>query len=120
MRSRTPAFVGLLAVALYASTAMANAPYDQYAMFDQTSSTIQDVQTMLIWQRQVVHADSWQGAQAYCDTLNLSQMMSYDCGWRVPSYKELLTLVDENPHGEYDIGSGKYLMKWIDSKETKK
>jgi hypothetical protein len=112
MRSRSPAFIGMLGVALYASTALANAPSDQYAMFSQTTTYISDVKTGLSWQRQVVHMDTWEGAQAYCNTLHLE--MSFDCGWRLPSYKELLTLVDENPHGEYDTGSGKYVMKWID------
>jgi hypothetical protein len=39
------------------------------------------------------------GAAAYCSSLSLGGV-----SWRVPSYKELLTLVDENPHFEYSNG----------------
>jgi hypothetical protein len=35
-------------------------------------------------------------------------------GWRLPSYKELMTIVDETPHVEYDTSSGQLVTKWID------
>jgi hypothetical protein len=58
-----------------------------------------------VWQRlynTVPQQRNFQGAAAYCNTLTLP---SYPAGWRVPSYKELLTIVDEAPHIEYENGS---------------
>jgi hypothetical protein len=100
----------LVSVALYASTALANAPPDQYRLFSAADPYIVDVFTNLTWQRQVVLLDTWQAAQAYCDTLSLPP----GSPWRLPSVKELLTLVDETPHGEYDNGTGLFEQKWID------
>ena len=112
MRSRAPAVIGLGGVVLCATTALADAPSDQYYTFNGFDTKITDRYTGLVWQREVVFSGSWADAQLYCATLNLPQ--SSDCGWRLPSYKELLTLVDESPHGEYDSGSGQYVQKWID------
>jgi hypothetical protein len=44
---------------------------------------------------------TFDAAASYCQALSLD---GYASGWRVPSYKELLTLVDERPHLEYESG----------------
>jgi hypothetical protein len=96
-----------------ASVARADAPYgsdSQYGTFDSLNTTITDNNTGLTWQR-AARPDlvSFAGAQSYCAALVLGQTT----GWRVPSYKELLTLVDESPHPEYDGTTDVY--KAIDS-----
>lgn len=58
-------------------------------------STVKDNGTGLIWQR---HVDfdtlDWNKAKAYCSNLSLGGVS----GWRLPTYKELLTLVDFRTH----------------------
>jgi hypothetical protein len=97
------------AVAL-SSLARADAPPDQYDLFNVNSDVIQDLYTDLYWQR---YASStpvpWARSFAVCESLSLGK---YPNGWRVPSYKELLTLVDEAPHTEYE--SGALVQKAID------
>jgi Protein of unknown function (DUF1566) len=96
-----------------ASVARADAPYgsdSQYGTFDPLNTTITDNNTGLTWQRSPPsNLVSFGAAESYCAALVLSQMT----GWRVPSYKELLTLVDESPHPEYDGTTNVY--KAIDS-----
>jgi len=90
------------AVVGLATLARADAPSDQYEFFDLTTTVIQDLRTGLYWQRYPPATGvSFAGAAAYCASL------VPDGGgpaWRVPSYKELLTLVDESPHTEYTGG----------------
>lgn len=93
-------------VVALASLAHADAPPDQYGLFNATYQVIEDVQTGLYWQRYPAPttpatALSFDDAASYCANLSLG---SYATGWRVPSYKELLTLVDEAPHVEYEDG----------------
>jgi hypothetical protein len=52
----------------------------------------------------------WNQAAAYCAALSLGSVTS---GWRLPSYKELLTLEDDSPHTEYE--NGQLVTKYIDS-----
>jgi hypothetical protein len=104
------AVVGAGSLVVLASVARADAPQDQYNLFNSNSDVIQDLQTGLIWQRYpsttpMVFGD----AAAYCATLQLNV---YSSGWRVPSYKELLTLVNEVPDAEYE--NGKVEQEWID------
>jgi hypothetical protein len=102
---RLRAVLGLTGAVAVAVIARADAPGDQYALFNMNVETIQDVRTHLVWQRlynAVPQQRNFQGAAAYCNTLTLP---SYPAGWRVPSYKELLTIVDESPHIEYENGS---------------
>ena len=48
--------------------------------------TVNDTKTHLVWQRESpVQAKSWDEAQAYCQSLG--------DGWRIPSFKELQTIV---------------------------
>jgi hypothetical protein len=107
----------LLRAALAASTvvalatlARADAPGDQYNLFNLNSDMIQDLRTGLSWQRYPLATTvSLAQAEATCQALSLDQ---YPSGWRVPSYKELLTIFDEAPHYEYS--NGVPVLKWID------
>lgn len=78
------------------------APPDQYAIFNKTDQIITDQKTNLTWQRY--------------QTLGLVQLASVSCPatYRLPTYKELLTLVDEDPHLEWDPTLGKSTLRYID------
>jgi Protein of unknown function (DUF1566) len=97
---------GLLAAATVlglASLARADAPPDQYGLFDASYVVIEDDQTGLDWQRYPSTTTmSFTDAAAYCAGLSLQP---YTSGWRVPSYKELLTLVNETPDYQYENAS---------------
>ncbi len=78
-------------VALGASWAQhgrADAPVGRYTI---ANGIVTDTKTLLTWQ-QTISASSytWSNAQSYCTGLNLN-----GTGWRVPSMKELQTIVDE-------------------------
>lgn len=62
-------------------------PADRYEI---GSDTVEDKRTGLVWQR-VVHGSMymWPDAKTYCAQLGLGGAQ-----WRLPAYKELLTLVD--------------------------
>jgi hypothetical protein len=78
--------VVLLALAGGPRPAVAEAPPGRYQI---ASEEILDTQTGLVWQRVSSAATmSWADAQAYCGG-----------AWRVPSMKELQTLVDETRTG---------------------
>jgi hypothetical protein len=65
-------------------------PPDRYAYPDASQSTVRDVKTGLVWQRQASPtALDWGSAIEYCRGLGPEP------DWRLPSYKELETLVDE-------------------------
>ena len=81
--------------------ARADAPPDQYLNFDLADTVITDQFTNLSWQRTVTTQTDFPGAVAACNGLSLG---TFPSGWRLPSYKELLTLVDESPHYEYENG----------------
>lgn len=81
--------------------ARADAPPDQYDNFDLADTVITDAHTYLRWQRTVTTQTDFPGAVAACNGLSLG---TFPSGWRLPSYKELLTLVDESPHYEYENG----------------
>lgn len=106
------ASVGL---ALLATSARADAPSGQYGLFNQSNATIVDSFTGLRWERFPAPAPAqptFAQAAAYCAGLGVPGASS---GWRVPSYKELLTLVDENPQTEYQNDAGILVVKWIDT-----
>jgi hypothetical protein len=91
-----------VALVAMVSLARADAPPDQYELFNSGSSTIADHYTKLVWQRAAPSLQySFTDAATYCQGLSLNGFVN----WRVPSYKELLTLVDEHPHFEYENGS---------------
>jgi len=93
----SPFWLGL-AVLSVALPATALAPPTQYLGFDTQSTEIQDTKTTLVWDRKrVVKQADPNAAQTYCATT----VFPANNG-RVPTIKELLTLVDEEPHAEYD------------------
>jgi hypothetical protein len=97
--------------------AHADAPigsYAQYQLFGPQDCTIVDKFTHLRWQRypSTAGAVSLHDAIAYCDSLpDAITYCNVGAGWRLPSVKELLTLVDETPHLEYEGGN---VYKYID------
>lgn len=87
------------AVLVVASIARADAPPGQYGLFNGTDVYILDSKTGLRWERFPTSTQmKFVDAATHCSTLSLGVFSS---GWRVPSYKELLTIVDEQPHLEY-------------------
>jgi hypothetical protein len=90
-----------LAVVTVAVLARAEAPPDQYAPFNRADTVITDAKTGLNWQRTVTTYTTFPDAVAACNGLSLG---TFPSNWRLPSYKELLTLVDESPHLEYPTG----------------
>lgn len=63
---------------------------DRYVV---TADTVQDTQTKLVWQRTVQEAMvDMKGALAYCTSASVAALGG--SGWRLPTGKELLTLVD--------------------------
>jgi hypothetical protein len=72
--------------------AHATAPTDQYGAFNRDNVVIYDQKTQLTWERGVAPTPMNQtSAASYCATL----VLDGGGGWRLPTYKELLTLVDE-------------------------
>lgn len=91
-------------VVLVAAPALADAPADQYEQFDRDALTIKDVFTRLEWERRPGTTKGIFGAaQLYCEAR----------GMRLPSVKELFTIVDEEPHDEYEFGE--VVSKMIDA-----
>jgi len=87
----TAAFALTCAVA-----SLADAPAGQYKVFDATSIEIVDNQTGLVWQR---------GQQKPPELSRAGIAAACTGDWRVPTVKELLTLVDERPHQFYSAGT---------------
>ena len=78
--------------ALRASPAFAEAPSGRYVVEE---GTVTDTRTRLTWQRAPDSSPRvWTQAAPYCGALELNGK-----GWRLPSVKELLTLVDESRWG---------------------
>lgn len=69
----------------------AGAPQGRYAI---SADTVLDTKTMLTWQRNVpATIYTLANAATYCQNLNLS-----GTGWRLPTVKELMSLVDARAH----------------------
>jgi hypothetical protein len=87
--------LGILAIALPAT---ADAPKNppQYDQFDQDTLAITDKFTTLQWDRRRVQQLNQANGQTYCNAT------VFPGQGRLPTVKELLTLVDEDPHEEYD------------------
>jgi hypothetical protein len=86
---------GALSVTLASTLVRADTPADtqhQYAQFDNTDTVITDNFTGLAWERAPVALQSFTQAQTTCAT----------AGARVPTLKELLTLVDESSNQIFD------------------
>lgn len=78
----------------------------QYDPFDRNSTVIHDAFTNLTWERFVPKiARTFDVAEAGCAS---------SFSGRMPTVKELLTLVDEEPHLEYDSSLGKNVEVAID------
>ncbi len=93
--------------------ARGDAPPDQYFTFSPASLIIIDAHTTLIWLRAPVKKDmaSPNSAIAYVGALQLCTNLN--AGWRLPSIRELLSIVDEQPHSEH-VG-GKDVSIFIDA-----
>lgn len=101
----------VLAALLLALPAAADAPKDppQYAQFDGDSATIKDNFTRLEWDRRSLTPDVTHDlAESKCQFLPSLQNLG-----RLPSIKELLTILDEEPHTEYEFS--KVVSKMIDA-----
>lgn len=88
----------LSALVLVTTPLMADAPQDQYEPFVKAATEIHDVQTSLAWQRE-------QLANLTRKPYAAAQNACTSWGGRLPTVKELLTLVDEAPFKDYEFGS---------------
>lgn len=100
VRSRFP-IRGVAVALVIASPVLADAPSDQYEFFSADSDRIKDRKTGLEWSRLA------SGPVRFDDA-------SCGPGTRLPTMKELLTLVDEEPHYKYDEIQLKNVPKMID------
>lgn len=74
-----------------AHSAAATAPPERYIL---AVGTVTDTKTKLVWQRTVSSTTfSWEDAKTYCAGLGASLG---GAGWRVPTVKELQTIVDDS------------------------
>ena len=95
--SRPLALATFAALVCGTMLASADAPPGQYSIFSPTTQTIYDSQTRLRWQRFITDTPKLQSdAAGLC-----ANSPSLQSG-RLPTYRELLTLVDEDGHGEWD------------------
>jgi hypothetical protein len=90
-RSQASIFCAILIIAIFlAMSANANAPFGHYVVG--ASGTVYDTGTKLTWQQAVPSTElSWANASAYCAGLGSSLGGK---GWRLPTIKELVTIVD--------------------------
>jgi hypothetical protein len=85
-------------VVLVALPVFADAPSDQYSPYVRANLEIVDTKTLLSWRRSVV-ADL-----TFLEALDTKTSCPSGTTYRIPTMKELLTLVDEQPHDEYEDG----------------
>lgn len=91
MKRRAPIFAVLSAL-VFSPNTLARAPFDQYANFGDASPTIRDLFTRLEWTRAVSSKPlSWNDADSECKS------QGGGTPFRLPTVKELQTLVDEQP-----------------------
>ena len=100
----------VLGAILLALPAAADAPRNppQYAQFLADTSTITDNFTKLQWERRPMVSDpapTWLQGKARCPTLNALFPIASGGPGRLPTLKELLTLLDEEPHNEYELNA---------------
>ncbi|MBN9165297.1 MAG: hypothetical protein BGO98_21670 [Myxococcales bacterium 68-20] len=80
------------------------APNGQYENFTGDDRRIRDKKTGLRWERSVSASPvDFETAKSMCTG-----------GLRLPTLKELLTLVDEQPHPAYDLKKNANVLKYID------
>jgi hypothetical protein len=94
--------LGLL-VAVPVSADHPGAPVGQYELFASSDRRIKDLKTGLIWERSVSAAP-----------VAFDPKVCSTAGLRLPTLKELLTLVDEQPDLDYDIKLLRNVEKMID------
>ena len=92
-----------LAAFFMALEVRADAPADQYNPYVRADVEIGDAKTRLSWRRSVLPALTY--AQAIVTTAHCPDDIPNNIIYRLPTVKELLTLVDELPHTEYENGS---------------
>jgi hypothetical protein len=96
----------VFAALLVATPALADAPPDQYEQFDRDTTIIKDLFTFLEWERRPITTTlALPAAKLRCE--------SSIANGRLPTVKELLTIVDEEPHDEYEAGA--VVAKMIDA-----
>lgn len=102
----------VLAALVVTAPALADAPTEppQYQAFDRDTVEITDNFTKLVWdRRRVLRSTTHDVATATCSTFGLP------LDYRLPTVKELLTLVDEDRHSAYDTSfPGATTLKAID------
>jgi hypothetical protein len=105
MKRRSVTTAALFITVAWSLSAAADAPTSgpdqQYADFASADTSITDQWTKLVWDRTALKTFAL--ASASCPA-----------GLRVPTVKELLTLVDEAPHFDYDVN--KLVQKNIDQR----
>ncbi len=94
----------LVPLLLGTSPVFASAPLDQYENFLPSTPEIQDRRTKLLWDRDATPALTYSQAAAVCSAK----------GKRLPTVKELATLVDEVGHDEFVIDA--VIRLYIDEK----
>ena len=104
---RLRALSALALLLLATSPVLASAPPDQYAPFLPSTNEIRDVKTGLLWDRRVQPVADYGAAFAYCTGR----------GKRMPTSKELATLVDEVGHDEFI--DGRLVRLYIDEQAFK-
>jgi hypothetical protein len=78
----------------------------QYENFDSGNKVIEDRFTRLVWDRP---------SEPYPAVMNFAAASTYCKGAkRLPSLKELLTIVDEEPRLDYDIERQRNVLRYID------
>jgi hypothetical protein len=112
---------------LPAKSARAVAPPGRYAIDtngtpdDFTDDTVLDTKTNLRWQRLFSPLVTWDPAagpgtaQGYCLGLTVG---TYGAGWRLPTVKEVVTLVDPRSHPAFDNTVFPGIKLWIESGNT--
>ncbi|HEX7602123.1 MAG TPA: DUF1566 domain-containing protein [Polyangiaceae bacterium] len=106
----------ILVLVVAALPAHADAPVGQYEAFAKNLGFILDTKTHLRWQRfpDMVERPPL-AADDYCYKADSgAKGWGSPGGWRLPTVKELLTLVDEEPHDEFDPSLGTTGRRYID------
>ncbi len=93
------------AVFAIAALSRADAPPDQYVEFNSANTLITDQQTELQWTRATSAQKGDQANALKICTANFT---------RLPTYRELLSLVDESPHTDWDPEAGAATYRYID------
>jgi len=104
MKRRWFSVSGAAAVLAIALPVSALAPTDQYAKYSNDTLTISDLHTLLEWDRHP-NLNSQSSQIDYPAAVNFDAAVKQcsDAGTRLPTLKELLTIVDEAPYSKYVV-----------------